>query len=263
MERDGLQTFIAQTAHRILTREEERRLAVRIQQGDRQALDTLVLHNVRLVYSIARRWSAGETPLDDLIQFGMLGLIRAAQKFDGEKGFKFSTYATWWITQAIDRGACGTERTIRLPQHIIDRLKRLANAEREAMQREGVELSDAEAAARLDLSVKEVAELRRVRQRTLDLDGFLGPDGEPADGQNRMALAGEDETDDHLERQAVRQALERLPDRQREVVALRYGLDGGEELTFEEIGRRFGVSRSAVQQTHAVALAALRKRMAA
>lgn len=260
MERDGLQTFIAQTNHRILTREEERRLSVRIQQGDKQALDDLVLHNVRLVYSIARRWMGGDTPLDDLIQFGMLGLIRAAQKFDGEKGFKFSTYATWWIVQAIDRGVTNCERTIRLPISVDAPIRKLAKLEREAAQ-EGRDLSDADAADLLDLTEARVRELRTLAQRTLNLEGFIGPDGDVINEAQAFAVL--DDEYDWLQHADLRRAFGRLTARQRAVVTLRHGLDGGDELTFDQIGERFGTTRSAAQQIHARALASMRTQMQA
>jgi RNA polymerase sigma factor (sigma-70 family) len=266
MERDGLQQFMAQTGHRILTREEERALAVRKDAGDKEAFEKLVLHNVRLVFSIARRFSGGATPLDDLIQYGILGLIHAVKKFDGERGFKFSTYATWWIKQAIDRGVTNSERGIRLPGHVDAEVRRLVRAERK-LSETGADYSDDNLAVMLDLTVEKVRELRRVSQTVLSLDGFRREDGEAVDDGSWTAIADEGSVEDDVLGEAatidVQLALARLSPRERRVIELRFGFDGGHDRTLDEIGADLGCSRQRAKQIQDRALTRLRYALAA
>lgn len=257
---------MAQTSHRILTREEERRLAMRKDAGDQEAFDKLVLHNVRLVYSLARRWANSSVPLDDLIQYGILGLIHAVEKFDHARGFKFSTYATWWIKQAIDRGVTNSERGIRLPAHVDAEIRRLKRAERELAEA-SEDVTDDDLAALLGLGVEKLCELRRVSQTVLSLDGFTRDDGEAVDIDSWAIADEETSVEDGVLGDAltidVRIALDSLPTRDRRVIELRYGFDGGDGHTLEEIGREIGVTRERVRQIEIRALEALRTRLAA
>lgn len=263
MERDGLQQFMETAKHRVLTREEERALAVRARNGDKQAADDLALHNIRLVFSIAKRYDPGPLPLDDLLQEGMFGLLHAVTKFDPDKGFKFSTYATWLIRQACQRAIQNKARTIRLPAHQVERLDRMNRRAARFEVEHGREPDDDELAALANLTVKQIRELREIRAHTLSLDGFLGEDGEPLVQEIAHLDDEPDFADSLVERAQLADALAQLPPRLRRVIELRFGLDDDRERTFDEIGRELGVSRSRAQQIEARALAALRTVLAA
>lgn len=241
-------TFIRMSEHPVLTREQERALAQRAERGDREAFQTLVTHNIRLVFSIARRYQGAGMPLDDLVQEGVIGLIRAAEKFDWRRGFKFSTYATWWIRQAVQRGLEKEARMIRLPGHIDDEVYRMRKAE-QTLTQEGLEVTDEAIAERADLTVDRVDELRKLTS-VLSLDGgFEMEDGEVTD---RIDIA--DQADVAAEgmwaalRDQAIEAVGRLDDRARRVIELRYGLDGDPERTLEEIGDELDVTRERVRQ---------------
>lgn len=263
MERDGLQRFISQTSHRILTREEEHRLAVRKQAGDRAAFDSLVMHNVRLVYSLARRQTNSGVPLDDLIQYGLLGLIRAVQKFEPGRGFKLSTYATWWIRQAIDRGIVNQEQTIRVPTHVNARVRKMVATARSLEARLGRGPTDDELCAALKIDPAKLAALREANRTVLSLDWeTFGGDGNPFDTAHARWLVSDTDVAGDAENADVvvdlYAALERLGARERQVVEWRYGLNGSREHSFQEIGDLLGLTRARAQQIEARALAKMR-----
>ncbi|MDQ3874285.1 MAG: sigma-70 family RNA polymerase sigma factor [Actinomycetota bacterium] len=256
---DSLQLFLNEVArYPLLTAAEEVELAKRIERGDREAKDRMVNSNLRLVVSIAKKYQGHGVSLLDLIQEGVIGLIRAVEKFDWRKGFKFSTYATWWIRQAVQRGVANKARTIRIPVHIAEREQRIARAERELTTALGRPPSDEELAKRVQLSVGQVRDVRQAPRAVASLDKPLGDENEgtlgelvPAEGSDP-----EEELDVSLREQVLHRALGELPDRDREVLKLRYGLNGddGSPKSLEEIGRRLGLTRERVRQIETDAL---------
>jgi RNA polymerase primary sigma factor len=254
---DALQLFLAEIGrYPLLTKEEEVALAKRIEQGDKAAKDRMINSNLRLVVSIAKRYQGYDLPLLDLIQEGILGLIRAVEKFDWRRGFKFSTYATWWIRQAVQRGLDSRARTIRIPAHIADRERRLARAERELVVRLGRAPTDDELAAAARLTPAELHELRAAARAVTSLDKPVGEEGEA--GLVDL-LAGEvespvEEVHVGLAGDALRRAVARLPELEREVVRLRYGVGDGEPRSLSEIARLLGLTPERVRQVEASAL---------
>jgi RNA polymerase primary sigma factor len=255
---DALQLFLNEAArYPLLTAAEEVELAKRIERGDKAAKDRMINSNLRLVVSIAKRYQGHGLSLLDLIQEGIIGLIRAVEKFDWRRGYKFSTYATWWIRQAVQRGVANKSRTIRIPVHIAEREQKIARAERELMARLERPPTDAEIAKAAKLSTKHVREVRQAARAVTSLDRPLGEEG----GASLADLvAGDDasiEEEVHvsLREEALHRALGELPDREREVLALRYGLDGdADPVSLEEIGRRLGLTRERVRQIESKAL---------
>jgi RNA polymerase primary sigma factor len=257
---DAMSLFLQEVRrHPLLTREQEVELAKRIERGDLAAKDQLVNSNLRLVIANARKYQGHDLPLLDLIQEGILGLIRAAEKFDWRKGYKFSTYATFWIRQALQRALDNRSRTIRIPVHLGQRERRIARAQRELAARLGREPTDEEVAEAADLSVGEVNEAREAARVVTSLDRPVGEEEETSFGSLLPSdeQGPEEEVDILLRDDALRKALARLPEQEREVVKLRYGINGDDPTPLSETGRRLGLSQDAVRRLERKALSEL------
>ncbi len=258
---DALQLFLNEAGrYKLLTAPEEVELAKRIERGDKDAKDLMINSNLRLVVSIAKKYQGHGVSLLDLIQEGIIGLIRAVEKFDWRRGFKFSTYATWWIRQAVQRGVANKSRTIRIPVHIVEREQKIARAERELTAKLERAPTDEEIAALSKLSLKHVKEVHAAARAVTSLDRPVGDGGDASLGELFAGEHPEPEEELHvsLTEEAVRQAVETLPDRERDVVKLRYGMDGDRDpKSLEEIGRILGLTRERVRQIEAQALGRL------
>ncbi len=257
---DAMSLFLHEVRrYPLLTREEEVELAKAIERGDLEAKARLVNSNLRLVISNARRYQGHDLPLLDLIQEGILGLIRAAEKFDYRKGFKFSTYATFWIRQAIQRALDNRARTIRIPVHLGQRERKIARAQLELAARLGREPTHEEVAKEAELTLEDVRETLDAARVVTSLDRPVGEEEEASLGSllPDAELGPEDEVEISLREEALRRALEHLPEREREVVKLRYGVGGDEPTPLTETGRRLGISQDAVRRLERRALAEL------
>jgi len=254
---DSLQLFLNEAArYPLLTADEEVALAKRVERGDDAAKERMINSNLRLVVSIAKRYQGQDLTLLDLIQEGILGLIRAAEKFDWRRGFKFSTYATFWIRQAMQRGIASQARTIRLPVHIGQRQRKINRAERELATKLGREPTNEEIATAAELTIEEIEETREVTRTITSLERPVGEEGETELGD--LLPSGERGPEEEVEigllEDAVRSALAQLPEREREVVKLRFGINGDEPTPLREAGRRLGLSPEAVRRVESQAL---------
>ena len=246
----------------LLTPDEEKHYARLTQRGDEAARKRMIESNLRLVVNIARRYKPRGMSLADLIEEGNLGLMRAVEKFDPERGFRFSTYATWWIRQAIERAIMNQARTIRLPINVVKDLNGCLRAARELTQHLDHEPSSAEIARRVDKSAQEVSRLMGLNERVASVDVPLGPDGDTSLVDTIADDPGRDPSEAlqaELVRQRIAAWLSHLTDRQREVLVRRFGLLGHESSTLEEVGREIGLTRERVRQIQVEALERLRR----
>jgi len=261
---DALQLFLNEIRrYPLLSAEEEVELAKRIERGDLEAKERMINSNLRLVVSIAKKYQGQELSLLDLTQEGIFGLIRAAEKFDWRRGYKFSTYATFWIRQAIQRGLANRSRTIRIPVHIGQRERKIARAERELSARVGRDPTDEEVARAAELPLEQIQEVRAAARTVTSLDRPIGEEGETALGDllESGETSPEEEVEVTLREEALRRTVDELPEPERDVIKLRYGLNGAADpQPLRETGRRLGLSAERVRQLESKALRQLATR---
>ena len=246
----------------LLSRQEELDIAKRICEGDEVAKKILVESNLRLVVSIARKYARKEMAMLDLIQEGTLGLIRAAEKFDYTKGFKFSTYATWWIRQSVTRALADHARTIRVPVHMVETINKMNRVGRHFLQEHGREATNEELAKEMETSVEKIREAKKAAQDPISLETPIGEKEDSHLGdfiEDQKTASPEDEAAATMRREQIHQLLETLTEREKGVIALRYGIDDGTQRTLEEVGKYFGVTRERIRQIEGKALKKLKK----